>query len=173
MKARQTLENGPKPARITDRDDPRYEPTEAELNEDMRSTQHQKNWPRRSSVGTRAASSTEWTPMPTDTERTIEELEGKVAALEYYVAVLLKQASTTNPNPESIEFFPPRLILFRIVVHQWLVLPAPPCYSIRFGVDADDGIRGCGPGNQDEPVPILWSVPCESTTRSRRSIVSN
>ena len=36
MKARQTLENGPKPARITDRDDPRYEPTEAELNEDMR-----------------------------------------------------------------------------------------------------------------------------------------
>ena len=41
--------------------------------------------------------------MPTDTERTIEELEGKVAALEYYVAVLLKQASTTNPNPESIK----------------------------------------------------------------------
>ena len=41
--------------------------------------------------------------MPTDTERTIEELEGKVAALEYYVAVLLKQASATSPNPKSID----------------------------------------------------------------------
>lgn len=41
--------------------------------------------------------------MPTDTERTIEELEGKVAALEYYVAVLLKQASAMNPNPKSID----------------------------------------------------------------------
>ena len=36
MKARQAPENDRKPARITDRDDPRYEPTEAELNEDMR-----------------------------------------------------------------------------------------------------------------------------------------
>ena len=42
-------------------------------------------------------------PLPTDTERTIEALEGKIVTLEYYIAVLLKQASATNQNPKSIE----------------------------------------------------------------------
>ena len=42
-------------------------------------------------------------PLPSDTEHTIEALEGKVAVLEYYIAVLLKQASATNQNPKSID----------------------------------------------------------------------
>ena len=36
MKAEQPPKNARKPAPITDRDDPRYEPTAAELEEDMR-----------------------------------------------------------------------------------------------------------------------------------------